>query len=255
LPRKSLADVPRVLIVQHVAWEDPGIVGETLRSAGAKVKVIKLHRGQQVPIAEAERGEFDCIFGLGSPSTAYEPKSNTNHYDEVALMKAVKRRRIPSFNICYSMQLFSVANGGEVAKNPKGREVGFCDLTRTKEGREDPVARHCGKMLQWHGDMVEKLPQGAVLLASSAMTENQLAVVDGIHYLVQGDGQAARPAMLKRWFKEDGNWARGGLSEPEEDVMAEAAADEDENVESYSRMVRGFLDLAKDRGRQSLERA
>jgi len=189
LPRKDPADASGVLVLQHVTWEGPGIVGETLRSAGAKVKVIKLYGDQQVPIAMVERGEFDCVFGLGSPSTAYEPKSNPNHHAEVTFMRAVKRRRVPSFDICYSMQLFSVANSGKVTENPDGREVGFHELTRTREGRRDPVARHCSRMLQWHGDMVAKLPQGAVLLASSVMTENQIAVVDGIHYLVQGMGK------------------------------------------------------------------
>jgi hypothetical protein len=61
--------------------------------------------------------------------------------------------------------------------------------------------------------------------------------------------------MLRRWFKEDRNWARSGLREEEEVVMEEATANESKNVDSYARMVLGFLDLVGDSKRQSLELA
>jgi GMP synthase-like glutamine amidotransferase len=244
---KRTSAVPRVLILQHVGWEGPGIIGEALEGAGASVRVIELHRGQKVPIMEVEDGEFDCVFCLGSPSTAYRPETNPNHDSEIALMKTLRRKRVPSFNICYSMQLFCVANGGVVAKNVEGKEVGFHDLTLTPQGRRDPVAGHVTGMLQWHGDIVRELPSGSVLLASSELTENQIAVVDGVHYLVQGDGQAARPATLRNWFREDGKWARGGLKTSERSVIESAEANESKNVREYVSMVRGFLDLAMAR--------
>ena len=36
-------------------------------------------------------------------------------------------------------------------------------------------------------------PRGGVCLGRSAKTKNQIALVEGIHYLVQGDGQAGHP--------------------------------------------------------------
>ena len=128
------------------------------------------------------------------------------------LFKLTRRRKIPSFNICYSMQLFALVHGGKVVKNPAGKEVGFREVRPTPEGREDPVIGNIGPYttLQWHGDVVEELPEGAVRLASSRKTKNQVAVLDGIHYMVQADGQAAIPAMVRSWLRHDAKWATQG---------------------------------------------
>jgi GMP synthase-like glutamine amidotransferase len=241
-------------VLQHVVWEDSGIAGEVFERSGADVKVVRLFDGGRIPIVEVGRGEFDCVFGLGSPSTAYLPETNPNHDSEVALMKILRMKRIPSFNICYSMQLFSVANGGKVEKNPNGKEVGFRDVTLTDRGRNDVVARNFRRTLQWHGDIVSKLPEGAVLLGSSEMTENQIAVVDGIHHLVQGDGAATRPATLSRWIEEDGGWAFGGLESAKTQLMDEAEKKESEYADSFTRALLAFLDLVSVSRSQSLDR-
>ena len=74
-----------------------------------------------IPFEKLEKGKYSAVVALGSPSTAYLPESNPHHKELVRLFKMTRRRKIPSFNICYSMQLFALVHGGKVVKNPRGK--------------------------------------------------------------------------------------------------------------------------------------
>ena len=116
----------------------------------------------------------------------------------------------------------------------------------TPEGRSDPVIGPVGfyTTLQWHGDIVEELPPGAVRLASSKKTKNQVAVLDSIHYLVQGDGQAATPAMVRSWVRHDGKWATKGTGIRGTDLVREAVEGEAYLRNTFLRIFGNFLALA-----------
>ncbi len=198
-----------------------------------------------------EKGGFIAVVGLGSPSTAYRPETNPHHGQLVELFKTVRRLKVPTFEVCYSMHLFSIVHGGRVGRNPAGKEVGFHELRLTSAGRSDPVIGPVGRYvaLQWHGDVVEALPAGAVLLASSQKTENQVAVLDGIHYLVQSDGQAATPAMVRSWLKHDSKWATKGTGVEPKALIREAASREAVSRNTFLRLFGNFLAIALSRER------
>jgi len=217
------------------------------RAAGVDMATAELFRrsarAQAIPFDELEKGTYSAVVGLGSPSTAYLPESNPNHEELVRLFKLIRKRKVPSFNICYSMQLFSIVHGGAVVKNPAGKEVGFAEVRPTQEGRSDPVIGPIGPYttLQWHGDIVESLPPGAVHLASSRKTKNQVAVLDGIHYLVQADGQAAIPAMVRSWLRHDSKWATQGTGIRAVELIREAVEHESYFRNTFLRIFGNFL--------------
>ncbi len=241
---------PSVLVIQNAEWEGPGLIGLYARAVGVDLVVIRLFKGpgaaQSVPFDGLERREYSAVVGLGSPSTAYLPETNPHHDDLVRLFRLIRKRKTPSFNICYSMQLFSVAHGGKVVKNPAGKEVGFCEVRPTAEGESDPVIGSIGtyRALQWHGDIVEELPRGAILVASSRKTKNQVAVLDGVHYLVQADGQAAFPSMVKSWMKHDGRWATQGTGISANGLIRETVKHEAYFRNTFLRIFGNFLSLA-----------
>jgi GMP synthase (glutamine-hydrolysing) len=241
---------PEILVIQNAAWEGPGLIGLYARAARVKLVTSELFRtsssAQTIPFDELERGAYSAVVGLGSPMTAYRPESNPHHDELVRLFRLTRKRRIPSFNICYSMQLFSVVHGGKVAKNPAGKEVGFNEVRPTPKGKSDPVIGPIGpyKTLQWHGDIVEELPQDAHRLAYSKKTKNQVAVLDGIHYMVQADGQAATPAMLKSWLSHDTRWATLGTGLKANELMREAVEHEAYFRNTFLRIFGNFLALA-----------
>ena len=83
----------------------------------------------------------------------------------------------PVFGSCWGLQIITVAAGGAVRKNPKGREIGFGRGIRlTEAGRKHPM--YVGKLDVFnaptvHLDEVETLPPGATVLASNAMSDVQ----------------------------------------------------------------------------------
>jgi|GEM_PF-3480436 len=240
---------PAILLIQNAEWEGPGLIGLHARAAGVRLATVELFRkstpAPRIPFGELERGAFSAVVGLGSPSAAYLPKSNKHHDELVRLFKLTRKRGIPSFNICYSMQLFSLAHGGSVVRNPAGKEVGFAEVRPTPEGRLDKVIGPIGQYttLQWHGDIVEELPEGAVCLGSSKKTKNQVAVLDGIHYMVQADGQAAIPSMVRSWLKHDAEWATQGTGIRKGELVSEAVEHEAYFRNTFLRIFGNFLAL------------
>src|SRR5437773_10109412 len=100
----------KALILQHLPWEGPGIIGSCLRERSILTQIVKLYRNDRIPFDKLRSGGYGIIVGLGSSSTAYKPETNPHHDDETKLFRLVRRLRVPSFAICYSMQLFCIAN-------------------------------------------------------------------------------------------------------------------------------------------------
>jgi GMP synthase (glutamine-hydrolysing) len=241
---------PSVLAIQNAPWEGPGLIGVHARAAGIDLATAKLFKkpgiAPSIPLEKLEKGAYFAVVSLGSPSTAFLPETNPFHEELVQLFKLTRKTKIPSFNICYSMQLFSVVHGGKVVKNSAGKEVGFLEVRPTEQGRSDPVIGPIGTYttLQWHGDIVEALPPGATRLASSKKTRNQTAVLDGIHYLVQADGQAATPSMVKSWMKHDAKWATDGTGVTADDILRDAVEREAYFRNTFLRIFGNFTALA-----------
>lgn len=239
----------QILVVQNARWEGPGLIGLYSKAAGVGLSVTELFRkpkGDGLSLDRVERGDYTAVVSLGSPSTAYLPDTNPHHDDLVELFKVVRRLELPSFDICYSMQLFCIAHGGRVVKNPDGKEVGFREVRPTDDGKTDPVIGPIGAFttLQWHGDVVDELPRGSTRLASSKKTKNQVAVVDGIHYLFQSDGQASSPAMVRSWMRHGSKWATQGTGVRAKEVVREATEYEAYFRNTFLRIFGNFLALA-----------
>jgi len=88
----------------------------------------------------------------------------------------------PTFASCWGFQAFSLALGGSVVTDLDRAEVGSFDLHLTQMGREDPIFSPMGEVFcaqMGHQDIVEKLPEGALCLASSERVANEAFVFPG----------------------------------------------------------------------------
>lgn len=118
---------------------------------------------------------FDAVFLTGSPLHLYEETPETRR--EVAFMRAVFASGTPSFGSCAGLQVATVAAGGSVRPMGRRREAGFARrLFPTDAGRDHPLL--AGRPAAFdapavHSDEVERLPEGATLLASNAVTRVQ----------------------------------------------------------------------------------
>jgi len=234
----------RILVLQHVDWEGPGLFEKYATECDIALDVLRLYAGDRIP--RKLNGVLAVII-LGSPMTAYRPETNPRYGEELAFVNDVRRQGIAGFYVCYGMQLFTHAFEGEVEPNPRGKEVGLCMVRLTEEGKKDPIFRGVGEefeTLQWHGDHVARLPAGAKVLAYSDLTPIQVAVVDGTQYLFQGDGQAATPELVRLWLEEDYEWAAAGTDIDPERLVNDVAERREYLEGIYRRIFQNFVEIA-----------
>jgi GMP synthase (glutamine-hydrolysing) len=102
---------------------------------------------------------------------------------QIELTRAVLAAGTPIFGSCWGLQILTVAAGGSVRRNPKGRELGFGrGIKLTEAGRKHPM--YAGKPDVFnaptvHLDEVETIAPGMTVLATNAVSSVQSAE---IHY-------------------------------------------------------------------------
>jgi len=128
----------------------------------------------QLPAGQALEG-YDGIAITGSSLHLYNGGAEVTR--QIDLVRQALTTGTPVFGSCWGLQIITVAAGGVVRKNPKGREIGFGRGIRlTESGRKHPM--YVGKLDVFnaptvHLDEVEVLPAGATVLASNAMSQVQ----------------------------------------------------------------------------------
>lgn len=91
-------------------------------------------------------------------------------------IKIAVDKQIPTMGICFGHQLLAHAFGGVVADNPTGKEFGTMRLTFTDAAKDDLLFGNYPSEIPVqtsHAQSVIKLPETAVLLASSQMDRHQ----------------------------------------------------------------------------------
>jgi GMP synthase (glutamine-hydrolysing) len=158
------------------------------------------------------------ITGSGLNLWKAEPESMR----QVELAREVYKSGTPFFGSCWGLQVATVAAGGSVRANPRGREVGIArDITLTPEGRDHPLYQGKAPVFTSpcvHGDEVEALPDGAIVLAANAVSDVQAVDIShdggrfwGIQYHPEFSLNELtvilrryKPTMLSEGFFRDG---------------------------------------------------
>lgn len=118
------------------------------------------------------------------------------------VMRELHARSKPTFASCWGFQAFARALGGNCIHDPERAELGTIELVQTAAGRRDPLfsqlpAKFTG--LAGHEDRVDRLPEGATLLASSDLVANQaFCFADRPIYCTQFHPELDRAAFLER---------------------------------------------------------
>ena len=84
------------------------------------------------------------------------------------LMRQIVVARTPLLGICFGHQMIAQALGGEVRRNPHGREIGTVRVVRTGD---DPLFAGLPRAFdvhETHVDAVTRTPPGAEILATTA---------------------------------------------------------------------------------------
>ena len=177
--------------------EPPGLFGRFLAEQGASVDVVMLHRGEAIP----SLAPYDFLLVMGGAMDVWETDAHPWLIDEKAAIRewAVNRNR-PFMGVCLGLQLLAEATGGEVGL-ARAAEVGFGKVDLNALGLTHPMTRGLPasfKMMQWHHAEVTKLPPGAEVLASSAVSPVQVMSIGRDIMATQFHGELT-PALIERW--------------------------------------------------------
>ncbi len=144
-----------------------------------------------VPVPDDRRIEtYDAFLWTGSNLTIYEDDPRVTR--QIEFCRRIFQIGRPQWGSCWGVQMAAVAAGGEVRKNPRGREMAFARRIRlTPEGRAHPM--YDGKPDVFDGfishlDEVTRLPEGATLLATNDHTRVQALEVrheNGVYWATQ----------------------------------------------------------------------
>ena len=160
----------RVLVLQHIACEHPGVFSEVMRERGAEPVAVEVDEGEPLP----DWRRFDAVLAMGGPMGAGDDADHPWLAPERELVRAAVEAGRPFLGVCLGVQLLAAALGARVyaAERP---EVGMLEVELTAEGRDDPLFAGLDDRfvsLQWHGDTFD-LPAGATRLATSPLIANQ----------------------------------------------------------------------------------
>jgi GMP synthase (glutamine-hydrolysing) len=160
----------KVLVLQHIACEPPGVYEDVLRDRGATIERVELDDGDPLP----DWQRFDAVIAMGGPMGAGDDQDLPWLAGERQLIHDAVHEGVPFWGVCLGAQLLAASLGARVFPGPEP-EIGILPVTLTREARDDPVfaeAPDALPTLQWHGDTFD-LPAGARLLATSPAYTNQ----------------------------------------------------------------------------------
>ena len=169
---------PRILVLQHIAIEHPGIFRSFLEVDGIDWDAVELDEGQALP----DLADYDALWVMGGPMDVWQIDEHPWLTDEMeAIREAVSERRMPYLGLCLGHQLLAVALGGRVGPSDVP-EIGILEVGLTDAGTRNallaglPKASNC---LQWHSAEVLQAPEDAEILASSPACRIQAMSLNG----------------------------------------------------------------------------
>jgi GMP synthase (glutamine-hydrolysing) len=124
------------------------------------LRVVRPYEAPLTPLAG-----FDAVLVTGSPRSVVTPEP---WMDAAAAWLLEVARTRPVLGVCFGHQLLARALGGEVIRNPRGREAGTAEVALTDAGRADPLFAGCPERMllqQTHEDHVSRVPARATVLA------------------------------------------------------------------------------------------
>jgi GMP synthase (glutamine-hydrolysing) len=193
---------PRILVVQHEDICPPGWVGEWLVEAGADLDLRRPYAGGDLP---ATLADHDGLVVLGGSMGAEADADHGWLTDVKRLVREAAEHGVHTWGICLGHQLCAVALGGEVARNPRGQQIGVLDVGWRPDSADDPLFAPVSgpvRAVQWNDDIVVRLPDGAVLLAETLRGEVQAArfapTVWGVQWHPEAGGD-----IIRVWADDD----------------------------------------------------
>jgi GMP synthase-like glutamine amidotransferase len=165
-----------ILVLQHIAIEDPGYIKDLMEADGWNLVQIELDAGESIP---PDLSGFDAMLCMGGPMDTWMEKEHPWLIEE--------KRRIhdwvvtmgkPFLGFCLGCQLLGEVLGGEIVKSEPA-EIGVLDINMSAAVKDDILFADYPatiKAVQWHSFEVRGLESNpdVTILGSSDTTPYQI---------------------------------------------------------------------------------
>tara|TARA_B100000700_G_scaffold254811_1_gene287239 strand:+ start:10976 stop:11716 length:741 start_codon:yes stop_codon:yes gene_type:complete len=198
----------RLLVLQHLDREGPGLFVQIAEERGFSVCTFRLDLGDSMP--ELRNGDLLLVMGgpmsirdIGSPNFPWLSI-------EVDLIKEALTQEVGIIGVCLGAQLLAYAAGGDVEVLEEGlshqplAEIGWSTVSSNVLNKSKKLTTLLAKpfpVLHWHGDRI-LLPTSAELIASSVRCKEQLFKIGSLAYGIQFHLEIDNK-MVNRWIEED----------------------------------------------------
>ena len=216
--------IKRLLVLQHLEIEGPGLFKQFAEERDLKVEIIRLDKKDNLP----QTKEGDLILIMGGPMGVKDIGSDKYSWLKLErdFIKRELEKKRPIVGICLGAQLLASAAGGDVEILKYGSplkalpEIGWSQIFIDKSNKdfreifEDPF-----HVLHWHEDRI-LLPNRAEIIASSAICKEQFFRIDDFAYGLQFHIETTG-AMINKWIKEDKEFVFKGLGSNGQEILKE----------------------------------
>ena len=228
----------RALVVQH---EDDDPIHRMAEWMDVDLDVRRPYLGDELPTSLQG---YAALVVMGGAMGAYDDAACPWLTTVKELIREAAADRVPTLGICLGHQLASVALGGEVVRNPAGRQFGLYDVGWEPAAHLDELFSTVAtprRGAHWNDDIVTRLPEGAVLMARSSTGEVQAARHAPTVWGVQWHPEVDEP-LFRGWLVDDN--ADPVLAAA---TLADLAASADELVEAWRPLGARLTALAEAR--------
>jgi GMP synthase (glutamine-hydrolysing) len=155
-----------------------------LHQPGSRCKPLNIADGEALPFG-ITLSDFDGVMFPGSPLHIYDLDPCVSM--QIDFARTAFAAGVPVWGSCWGLQLATVALGGSVRRNPRGRELPIARaITVTEAGRAHPLLASRPAVfdaLCSHLDEIETLPPNAQVLAG-----NEISTIQAIAAQIPGRG-------------------------------------------------------------------
>lgn len=196
-----------IVVFQHSDTGNPGRLGRTLRDHGFHLDIRRPDLDRPERSVPPDLDNVAGVIALGGPHSVSD--SHPWIRQEMAFLRRAHEAGLPVVAICFGSQLLAKALGGAVVRMARP-EVGFEPVSLTVPAQTETIMSGIPwthRPFSVHGEMVETLPEGAMLLASSPACRVQSFKVGhrtfGFQFHFEADealmaGLLDEPEMLER---------------------------------------------------------
>ncbi len=194
----------QILLLQIRSEEDPVRPQEVdcfVRATGVPKEKIRIVSLLEEQLTKTHLAEIDAAF-IGGSGDFSVTSEEAWLYRALESIRVLYDSCVPTFASCWGFQAVARALGGEVVHDLSRAELGTESAFLTDAGQRDDLFHHLPETFHsfmGHEDIVDRIPDSAVLLASTNQVANQaFTFPDRLFYATQFHPELNRQTLIDR---------------------------------------------------------